>query len=95
MIFLSDISLPPPFWLGSINSPLINPRVWHSNSLKICSSMSSRNSLSVYIKLLNKSSMSYRPCNPCSLGCLKTPFMFEDAIPPQEALVLVDTLQKS
>jgi hypothetical protein len=95
MIFLSDITLPPPFLTRLYQLPFDKPRVWHSNSLKICSSMSKCKSLSVYIKLLNKSSMFYRPWNPCSLGCLKTPFMLEDAIPPQEALVLVDALQKS
>jgi len=40
-------------------------------------------------------SVSYHPWSTYSPGCLQTPFTLEDATPHQEALVLVDALQKS
>lgn len=95
MIFLSDFTLRPPFLTRLYQLPFDKlPSLAFHFLENLFVNVQVQFSVSVYQVLIN-SSVFYRPCSPYSLGCLQTPFMLEDAIPHQEALVLVDALQKS
>lgn len=95
MIFLSDLTPPLPFVTRLYQIPFDKFLTLALQFLESFLSMTRCSSLSMYNRVLINFSVFYHPWSPYSLGCLQTPFILEDAIPHQEALVLVDALQKS